>query len=641
MSEAAETNADKKKFFLKPSNAKKFSHYYKPMLATLINKSFNDENWIFEIKWDGYRAIAEFTDKQLKLYSRNGLSFIEKFPSIAEALTTLKHDAVLDGEIVVLDETGKPDFQKLQHYEENTELPLIYYVFDLLFLNGKDVRQLPLLQRKELLQDLLSKNKNELIRYCDHVQTNGINFFKASAKQKLEGIIAKKSDSVYTCGIRSKEWLKIKNVNSREAIIVGFTKPRNSREYFGALVLAQYDEGVLKYMGHTGTGFNYKTLKELYDKMQPLITKHSPFTEKVKVNMPVTWLKPKLVCELNFSEATEGGLLRHPVFKALRTDKNFTEVKKSTEQPAKLEDEKTGNTITVNKQKVTVSNLSKIYWPDEKITKGDMIAYYQNIAPYILPYLKNRPLSLKRNPNGIADEGFFHKDAGEQAPSWVKKINVQSESENKTIHYIMCNDAASLIYIANLGCIEINPWNSATPALDKPNYMIIDIDPAEKNSFAQVIETALAVKEVLDKAGAACYCKTSGATGLHVYVPMGAKYTYEQVKNFAHIIAQLTVQKLPAFTSIERSLSKRGQKIYVDFLQNRKGQTLASAYSLRPKPGATVSTPLQWKEVKKGLHPSQFTIKNIFKRLNKTGDLFSPVLQKGIDLKKCIQRLHV
>ncbi len=655
-----ESITPKKTTSLRSPSAKKYTKFYKPMLATLVDKAFDDAEWIYEIKWDGYRAIADWQDDTLKLYSRNGLSFSDKFPQIAEALTTFKHDAVLDGEIVLMDEENRPSFQKLQHYEENKELPLLYYVFDLLFLDKKDIRHLPLLERKELLKKLLEKNNNGLIRYCDHIDEKGIAFFSTAKQANLEGIIAKKADSIYSCNTRSKEWLKIKNINSREGIIVGYTKPRNSRKYFGALVLAQYENNELIYMGHTGTGFDEKTLKELWGKMQPLITGKSPFKEKVKVNMPVTWLKPKLVCELNYTEMTEDGLMRHPVFRGLRIDKKKNEVNITTETPAHIKNgkqmivkiKKTSNKdsaeeqspedkkVKVNNHTLSLTNLNKIYWPKEKYTKGDLINYYEKISPYILPYLKGRPLSLKRNPNGILDDGFFQKDFGAQAPHWIPKAEVESGPDKKIIEYIMCENKAALMYIANLGCIEINPWNSLYKKMDFPTYMIIDIDPSDKNSFEQVIETALAAKDVLDEAGADCYCKTSGATGLHVYVPMGGKYDYEQVKNFGHLVAHLISLRVPKFTSLERSLSKRGNKIYVDFLQNRRGQTLASAYSVRPRPGATVSTPLEWKEVKKGLRPSQFTIENIFDRLEKKGDLFTPVLKKGIDLKKCLEKLE-
>lgn len=300
------------------------------------------------------------------------------------------------------------------------------------------------------------------------------------------------------------------------------------------------------------------------------------------------------------------------------------------------------NTVTVDKHTLEFTNLDKIYWPKEKYTKGDVILYYEKIAPYILPYLKNRPLSLLRHPNGIEQPAFFHKDAGDNAPQWMTKFEIFSESANKDINYIVCNNKATLLYVANLGSIEINPWNSTIKKPDNPDYIVIDIDPSDGNTFDQVVETALAVKEVLDKAGIDGYCKTSGASGLHIYIPFGGKYNYDQARDFAHVIASLTVELLPDFTTLERSLSKRGKNnIYVDFLQNRRGQTLACAYSMRPKPGATVSTPLEWKEVKKGLTPAQFDFKNIFKRVEKKGDLFAPVLAKGIDLKKALKNLGV
>jgi bifunctional non-homologous end joining protein LigD len=628
----------------------KFEKFYTPMLATLSDEPFDDKDWVFEIKWDGFRAVAEWENKQLKFYSRNGLSFTGRYPSIANAIKKLKQDAVLDGEIVLMNEAGRPDFQKLQQYEDNKHLELIYYVFDLLFIDGKDIRGLPLLERKKRLKKLVGKNP--VIRYCDHFEEFGIDFFNQAAESNLEGIIAKRADSRYVTGIRTKEWLKIKHQQNREAIIVGYTEPRNSRKYFGALILAEYEGKELKYLGHTGTGFNTKTLKELWEKMQPLVCDTSPFKQRIKVNSPVTWLKPKLVCQLHFTEVTEGGMLRHPVFLGLRADKTFREVQKNNEMaqhiiPSKPVEEKQAtespgkaNLVKViDGHEVPLTNLKKIYWPDEKITKGDLISYYERISPYILPYLKDRPLSLKRNPNGIMDKGFFHKDAGDAAPSWVKKADIYSGANDKIIHYLICNDTASLVYIANLGSIEINPWNSRTEHLDDPDYLVIDLDPADGNTFEQVIETAQVVKDVLVRIGAACYCKTSGATGLHLYIPLGAKYSYEEAKDFGNLIAVTTQQQLPEFTSVERSLSKRGNKIYIDYLQNRKGQTLASAYSVRPKAGATVSTPVEWDEVKPGLHPSQFNIHNIFERLEKKGDLFKGVLGKGIDLKKCMKKL--
>jgi bifunctional non-homologous end joining protein LigD len=317
--------------------------------------------------------------------------------------------------------------------------------------------------------------------------------------------------------------------------------------------------------------------------------------------------------------------------------------KKSKENSAVSVNDKPANTDRVyefGKNKVTVTNVNKIYFPKEKITKGDVVDYYVSMADYILPYLKGRPESLLRNPNGIDGQSFFQKDAADNAPDFVKNAIVHSESNDKEINYIVCDNLATLVYLNNLGCIEMNPWHSTVKALDKPDYLMIDIDPSEKNTFEQVIETALVVKNVLDKAGAVSYCKTSGASGMHIYVPTGKKYTFEQVKDFAYLICMLASEELKAFTTLERNLKKRGNKhIYMDYLQNRPGQTIASVYSVRPKPGATVSMPLLWEEVKSGLSPKEFTIGNTLDRVNRLGDIFKGVLGKGIDLSKCLRKL--
>ncbi len=615
------------------------------MLARETDSAFDDKQWLFEIKWDGYRAISEINDGKVLLYSRNGNSFANDYPLVAQELKKIKHDAVLDGEIVILNKEGKSDFQKLQHYEDNTQYPICYYVFDLLSLNGKSTYELPLIERKQLLKKLLPENP--VIKYSEHITTTGKAFFEAAKQNNLEGIIAKKSDSLYHPGTRSSNWLKIKYHKSQEVIIAGFTQPTGSRKYFGALVLAIPDGSKLQYVGHTGSGFTDKDLREMYHILKPLIQKKSPFDKVVKTNAAVTWVKPVLVAEIKFTEWTTDNKMRHPIFLRLRADKpvneiNMTSIKKEKKpaQQPEAEEKPNGEIRAFGKIKVNTTNLNKLYFPDEAITKGMVIDYYQQVAEYILPYLKERPQSLKRNPNGILDKGFFHKDAGDEAPDWVKSVKLYSESAKKEIDYIICNDKQTLVYLNNLGCIELNPWNSTKKALDKPTYLIIDIDPSEKNTFEQVIETTLAFKAILDKAGADCYCKTSGATGLHIFIPMGKKYLYEQVKDFAHFLSILVNEQLPTFTSLDRNLQKRGnKKIYLDYLQNRRGQTIASAYSLRPHPGATVSTPLLWKEVKQGLTPSAFTIDTVLPRLKKIGDIFSNVLGKGIDLKKCLDKL--
>lgn len=294
----------------------------------------------------------------------------------------------------------------------------------------------------------------------------------------------------------------------------------------------------------------------------------------------------------------------------------------------------------MKRSKVELSNLDKLYWPKERITKGELLAYYESVSDYLLPYLKGRPMSLRRHPNGIEEEGFYHKDAGDIAPSWMDTVEIPSESSGKIIHYLLCNDKNSLLFIANLGCIEMNPWNSTVSQLEKPDYLVIDIDPSENNSFDQVIEVALVTQEICRKMGIVSCCKTSGATGLHVYIPCRRKYSYDTVRDFAHVLATLIQEKLPAFTTLERSLSKRRKdQIYVDYLQNSRGQTLASAYSVRPRPGAPVSAPLEWKEVKPGLDPGMFHIRNMLKRLQKKGDLFRPVRGRGVDIKQALEKM--
>jgi bifunctional non-homologous end joining protein LigD len=637
---------------VRSAGKEKLSKFITPMLAQIHDKPFNNEDWIFEIKWDGYRAVAEVDHGNVKLYSRNGLSFSRLYPRVAQALAGLPEDAILDGEIVVLNQNQKPDFQKLQQYDIHPSLPIVYYVFDCIAYHGKSITHLPLVERKKIAHQIIPA-ENNVIKYSDHVRGDGVEFFKQVTNLDLEGMIAKKADSTYLPGKRTGNWLKIKNHNTQEAIIAGYTAPRGGRMYFGALVLAIREGKSLRYIGHTGTGFTNELLKQIYQKLEPLKRATSPFSEKIPVNAGVTWVEPELVCAIKFTEITADGILRHPVFMGLRMDKSArettkldiesgaskkTNAKKNIKSSSGKQEHK--ETIEADGKTIVITNQQKLYWPEEKITKGDVLNYYNAVKRYILPYLKDRPQSLRRNPNGISDEGFFQKDAGASVPSWVKTVNLPAESANRTVDYIICNDAATLFYLNNLGCIEINAWNSRIGKLDYPDYMILDLDPSEKNSFDQIIETALVIKEILDKAGATAYCKTSGASGLHIYVPLHAQYTYEQIRAFAELIVRLTEEQLPTTTTVERSLNKRKGRIYLDYLQNKKGQTLASVYSVRPKPGATVSTPLDWKEVKPGLKPSQFTIFNLMERLQKTGDLFSGVLRDKINLLKCIKNLE-
>lgn len=624
-----------------------------PMLASITEKPFDNSDWIFENKYDGYRTLAVINEDDVQLFSRNKISFTNNFKPISEDLKKISHNVVLDGEVVVENESGRSDFQLLQNYLKTGKGNIKYHVFDILNLDGNDTTNLTLLERKELLKMLLSKFKFSNTFYSDHIPEKGIDFFELAAKNKMEGIIAKKANSTYTVGKRSGDWLKIKLSQQEEAIIIGVTEPKNSRTYFGALLLGQYEDNKLKFIGKCGTGFTQKILKELHAKFAPHFMDQSPLEEKIPLRDKIQWIKPKFICQVKFAEWTQDNHLRQPVYLGLRIDKKVNEVvfagknketiieenKEEMKKNDKNTNQESDYDLKVGKTTLHLTNQNKIYFPDDNITKGDVVNYYNEVADLILPYLKNRPQSMYRFPNGIKEFGFYQKDVDQdKIPSWLKTEKIFSESNNADIDYLICNDKATLLYMANLGCIDINPWNSTIKHIDNPDWVVMDIDP-EKDDFKEVVKTALAVKEVMDGFETECYCKTSGASGLHVYIPLGGSYDYDSVKIFAELIARNVHSRLPETTSLERSIKKRNHKIYIDYLQNRKGQTLAAPYSVRPKPGATVSTPLEWNEVNEKLSPSQFTIKNVLKRFEKKGDLWKPVLGKGADIKAIVKRI--
>jgi bifunctional non-homologous end joining protein LigD len=648
-----------------------------PMLATLIDKPFEEAGWLYEIKWDGYRAIALCNDEKVEIISRNNKAFTEKFYPVHDALAKLKYHTILDGEIVVLNDKGISNFGALQNWRSEADGDLMYYVFDILWLNGHNLTTLPLSARRKFLDNIIPVDS--IIRKSQNFETSATEFLEASKKMGLEGIIAKKAQSVYSPGIRSREWLKIKAHKRHEVVIAGFTKNDDSPKLFSSLLVGVHEKGKLIYTGKIGTGFSDKLQKDMMKLFRPLITKDSPFATSPDINKPsrfrpnpphakAVWLKPKIVCEVSYAEMTLDGVMRHPSFEGLREDKSADDVvkekemaaekivnekstmktraKKSAEAKIKLKPASSKELKTllnpseetqvkkVNGHELKFNNLEKKYWPKEGYTKRDMLNYYYQVAPFIIPYLKNRPQSLNRFPNGITGKSFYQKDITATAPDWVKKFPYHTNGENK--NFLVVEDEASLLWMANLGSIEMNPWNSTINNPDNPDWCIIDLDPTEKNSFDQVIETALVTKKVLELFKVDGYCKTSGSTGMHIYIPMGAKYGYDDCQLFGKLIATQVHQELLTFTSIERMTQKRKGKIYIDYLQNRAQATLAAPYSLRPKPGATVSMPLGWDEVKKGLKMTDFTIKNAIERIQSQGDLFKPVLGKGVNLQKIL-----
>jgi bifunctional non-homologous end joining protein LigD len=639
------------------------------MLATMVEEPFDKDGWQYEIKWDGYRLVALCQKDQVELKSRNDKSYNEKFFPVHKAIQEWNIEAVIDGEVVVLDENGISNFGALQNWRNEEDGDLFFYVFDVLWLDGKDLKQLPLSERRAILKELIPENP--VLRLSENFEVNGIEFFETAKKMGLEGIMAKKTDSTYSPGSRSKQWLKIKADKSQEMVIGGYTKNKDSSKSFSSLLLGVYEEGKLVYKGKAGTGFSDQLQKELLEQFKPLVTKSSPFSELPDINKPsrfqpkpvqatAVWLKPELVCEVGFTEMTKEGVMRHPAFKAMRTDKKAKDVilEKAVDPEEIIPEAKTKSASKsggsknkqsfldspektqvheINGNEIKFTNLSKIYWPKEKITKRDLLNYYHEVAPFILPYLKDRPQSMNRHPNGIEGKSFYFKDVTDTAPDWVETFDYTSDSDDRLRKYLVAKDEASLLYMATLGCIEMNPWHSKVDREEYPDWCVIDLDPAE-NDFQKVIEAANVTKDILESIGVPSYPKTSGSTGIHIYIPLGANYTYEQSKEFALVIATLVQREIPKFTSLERIVKARKGKMYLDYLQNRPQATIAAPYSVRPKPGATVSMPLHWEEVKKGLKMSDFTIHNALERIKSEGDIFKPVLGEGISLQKVIEK---
>lgn len=603
----------------------------KPMLCTLVDEPFDRDNWLFEMKWDGYRAVGAKRGGEVQLYSRNNLDFKDKFAEIAEALKDLPDNTLIDGEIVAVDKNGRPHFEALQNWGRAKEGELRYCAFDLLWFKGHDVTSAPLLERKQLLRDVIPKNSP--VVYSDHITNKGKKFFAAIQKQQLEGMVAKRADSPYQQGKRGENWLKIKTHLRQEVIICGFTEPRGSREYLGSLILGLYKDGELTYVGHSGGGIPDNARRDLRAQLNEIEQKQLPFaTNPPSKGTAVHWVKPQLVCEVSFSEWTKEGYMRHPVFEGLRPDKKPGEVHKESAKPS----QKPASGEPSYKD-VTFTHLDKEFWPEKHYTKGDLIAYYDMVSDYILPYLKDRPQSLLRQPDGYKGNKFFQKDVTFHLPKGEKTVPVDSDAGH--VDYLVATSKQSLLLMAQLGCIEINPWSSRIGSLDKPDWGVIDLDP-EGVQFGTVIKVARAVHQVCEELGVAAYPKTSGKTGIHIFIPMGGKYTYEQVKDFVHLLVIRINQREPKITSLERMPAKRQHKVYLDYLQNNEGQTLAAPYSVRPTKDASVSTPLTWDEITDDLRPSDFTIKNMEARLKKVGDLWKPVLGKGIDMQKIIKRME-
>ena len=635
-----------------------------PMLATLTTHPPSGDQWLYEVKWDGVRAIIFVEDNQLRILSRSGKRCDQQYPE----LTVLPHflkasSAILDGEIAVLDENGRSSFSLIQprisvadpnsiaHLARST--PVTLFLFDLLYLDGYDLRGVPLEERKRLLQGILKPTDH--IRFSDHFIANGAAMLEAARAHGLEGILAKRRSSKYQ-GRRNQDWLKIKVESRQEFVIGGFT--HGERDYFSSLVLGLYDHGKLIHAGQVGTGFNDKSLKNIYSRIEPLIVKKSPFSGAVKALRDVTWLKPELVAEIKFLEFTPDGLLRAPVFIALRADKDPKDCVRETaeqeeeptavaESPAPLIKRESvipvkppsEMTVTIDGHRLKFTNLNKVLFPGEGIAKRDLINYYDAVADFIIPHLRDRPLSLKRYPNGIDHDFFFQKDAEDKVPDWVRLEPIFSEHNQDNIHYIIANDRATLLYLANLACIDQNPWMSRLGSLDNPDFALIDLDPTEGCPYDQIVEAAQIVKKKLDAMGLEGYPKTTGGDGMHIYIPLEPVYTFEQVRSFAELLSILVIREKPELFTTPRTVSQRKKgKVYFDYLQISSAKTIAAPYVPRAYPGAPVSTPLAWPEVRRGLEPEQFNIRNVLDRFERVGDLFQPVLTNKQKIEAALER---
>jgi bifunctional non-homologous end joining protein LigD len=650
-------------------------------LAKLADKPFSDPNWLFEIKWDGIRTVAFIENGAVRLFSRSQRDVSAEFPEFQDLAKHLRAGtAILDGEIVTLDENGRSDFQKLQNrfgvskpsQKLISDVPLTYYFFDVLYCNGFDVRKTPLLQRKEFLRQLL--HGDDRVRFSEHQLEKGKELYAAARAQGLEGIVGKQIESPYP-GNRTGFWLKFKIVTELDAVIVGWTAPRRTRQYFGALVLALYDERKeLQFIGSVGTGFDQKTQKDLLAQLEKLRVTRSPLRNPPKLREKVEWVRPAMVARIKFANWTADNHLRAPVFLGIRKDRSADECTFAAARPnettsvpsppAPTRQPKTQASppesrapqsgfeelahgkseslhFMVDGRTLALTHLNKIYFPESGIRKRDLLAYYYRIADHILPFLKDRPLVMRRYPNGIAQKSFFQKEAPESIPDWIQRARVYSDERGGEMDYVMAHDRPSLLFLTNLGCIDHNPRSSRYDNQDYPDYVFFDLDPTPNTPFTTVLRVARAIYKVLLSTKLVCFLKTSGATGFHIFVPLEPIYKYAQTRTFAEIISQLVASELPRDTTLERSIRKRpAGRVLLDALQNAKGKPLAAVYSARAHPGATVSTPVTADELMNGnIDPDAWTINTLQVRLQSMGDLWKDFWKKRQTLDAALEAL--
>jgi bifunctional non-homologous end joining protein LigD len=616
------------------------------MLATARERAFSREGWVFELKYDGYRLLAERVGREPYLRSRAGHDLTLTFPEIARAIRGLPLEGlVLDGEVVVHDAEGLPSFSKLQKrgrilnkgdaLRASVELPAIYYAFDLLALEGHDLRALPLLTRKELLQEVLPSIGP--IRYADHIPTQGEAMYEQVTSMRLEGIVAKKADAPYRGG-RSSHWIKVRTVRVEDFVVVGWSEPKGSRAGFGSLHIAQYDGDELVYLGSVGSGFTDAALDEVMALLSEIETDASPCTRgPTPRGKAHHWVRPALVAEVKYKELTDQGLARQPSFGRLRTDKRPEEC--VVEGAAEADVEPPRPVRPVVEKTVPFSNLDKVFWPEEGYTKGDLIEYHRAVAAWMLPYLEDRPLVMTRYPDGIHGKSFFQKDAPPFAPEWIRRVTLWSEGSERELSYFVAEDLEALLYVINLGTIPLHVWSSRVSTLSTPDWCILDLDPKEA-PFEHVVELARTIHGICQEIGLPSFAKTSGSSGIHVLVPLGRQLTFEQCKTLGQLLARVAVAERTEIATLTRNPERRGGKVYVDFLQNGHGKLLAAPFTVRPRAGATVSAPLRWSDVTKRLKIEDHTIASLPARMKRlVDDPLAPVLELEPDLLGALERL--
>jgi len=616
--------------------ARRSGQTYKPMLATLAEDVPRGAGWAFEVKWDGYRAIATESGGDVTLTSRNGNDLTTRFQNVAKEIPKVVKtpDCVLDGEVCALDESGRSSFSAMQQGKPGT--PVVYYVFDVLEIEGEPVIDLPLVERRKLLEGLLDR-RNKTVRLSETFD-DGQALLEAATQQRLEGIMAKRLDSRYLPGKRTRDWLKIKTHSEQEFVVAGYTKGTGRRaSSFGSLVLGYYVGNELVYAGNVGTGFNSQEIERLLDKLRPLRREASPFREVPK--MPkvrkgdVIWVEPKLVAEVEFAEWTHDGRLRAPTYKGLREDRSAEEVRR--EEPIT-------DVVKKDTRELKLSNLDKVFFPTERITKGDLLEYYRAVAPVLVPHLKERPFTMVRWPDGIEGKKFFQKDAPSHMPEWIPRFRTEvstraSPRTKKWVNFPVVHDELALLWMVNMGCIDMNTWYSRIDRPERPDLVLFDLDPSPDVGFKETVQVALLVKQALDAFGLVGFPKTSSAEGMHILVPVERRYTYADTRQFAEIVAGAIARTHRGLATTEWTKAKR-RGVLIDANQNGEGKTIASAYSVRPRPGAPVSTPLRWSEVNEDLDPLSFTMPVVLERVRKLGDLFAGVLTTRQRLTDAVQR---